>query len=208
MKGCIPDKEKRKFHTMGLHTPIAYFNKVLQQDLIIVDGLMGDLNFEEGGNPVQMNRIIVGKDPVRIDAYAAHLMGYGVDEIDYIRIAESIGVGSADINRANIEELNKDKLGKKIKVSRRAQSFRKYIEEVDACSACYGSLIHALDRLDDKGTLPRLKEKLYIGQGYKNKSCSGIGIGQCTKGLSKYVQGCPPSAKEIIDFLEKNLGRE
>jgi len=52
LKGCIPDKEKRRFHTMGLHKPIAYLNKALKQDLIIVDGLIGDLNFEEGGNPV------------------------------------------------------------------------------------------------------------------------------------------------------------
>jgi len=58
MKGCIPDSEKRKFHTMGLHKPIAYLNKLIKQSLIIVDGMNGDLNFEEGGNPVQMNRII------------------------------------------------------------------------------------------------------------------------------------------------------
>ncbi|NLN42018.1 MAG: DUF362 domain-containing protein [Clostridiales bacterium] len=26
MKGCIPNSEKRRFHTMGLHKPIAYLN--------------------------------------------------------------------------------------------------------------------------------------------------------------------------------------
>ncbi len=50
MKGCIPNKEKRRFHTMGLHKPIAYLNKILKQNLIVVDGIIGgDLNFEEGG---------------------------------------------------------------------------------------------------------------------------------------------------------------
>jgi len=44
IKGCITDKENRKFHTMGLHTPIAYLNKVLQQDLVIVDRFMGDIS--------------------------------------------------------------------------------------------------------------------------------------------------------------------
>ena len=34
---------------MGLHKPIAYLNKAIKQHLIIVDGIMGDLNFEEGG---------------------------------------------------------------------------------------------------------------------------------------------------------------
>ncbi len=44
-------RKKRRFHTMGLHKPIAYLNKILKQDLIVVDGIIGDLNFEEGGKP-------------------------------------------------------------------------------------------------------------------------------------------------------------
>jgi hypothetical protein len=39
---------------MGLHKPIAYLNKLVKQNLIIVDGLNGDLNFEEGGNPIHV----------------------------------------------------------------------------------------------------------------------------------------------------------
>ncbi|MDF2615021.1 MAG: iron-sulfur cluster-binding protein [Clostridia bacterium] len=205
MKGCITDKEKRKFHTMGLHKPIAYLNKVVKQDLIIVDGLMGDLNFEEGGNPVQMNRVIAAKDPVLMDAYAAHLMGYEVDEIEYIRIAEAIGIGSADIRHANIDELNKDKLGRKISPTRRVQHLAKHVDEKDACSACYGSLIHALDRMDNKGSLTKLKKKIYIGQGYKNQNCPGIGIGECAKHSDEYIPGCPPSAKQILQYLENNV---
>ena len=30
LKGCIPDSEKRRFHSMGLHRPIALLNKVLK----------------------------------------------------------------------------------------------------------------------------------------------------------------------------------
>lgn len=66
----------------------------------------GDLNFEEGGNSVQMNRIIAGKDPVLIDAYAANLLGFEIDEVPYIGLAEKIGVGSADLVRADIVELS------------------------------------------------------------------------------------------------------
>ena len=108
MKGCIPDSEKRRFHTMGLHKPIACLNKLIKQDLIIVDGMNGDLNFEEGGNPVQMNRIFAGKDPVLIDAFAANLMGFTVGEIPYIGMAERIGVGTANLKSADIVELNRD----------------------------------------------------------------------------------------------------
>lgn len=51
LKGCIPDYEKRRFHAMGLHKPIAALAAVLKPKLTIVDGLCGDLNFEEGGTP-------------------------------------------------------------------------------------------------------------------------------------------------------------
>ncbi|MDR0197317.1 MAG: DUF362 domain-containing protein, partial [Oscillospiraceae bacterium] len=30
LKGCISDREKRRFHTMGLHRPIAYLNSVIK----------------------------------------------------------------------------------------------------------------------------------------------------------------------------------
>jgi len=150
MKGCITDSEKRKFHTMGLHKPIAYLNKLIKQNLIIVDGMNGDLNFEEGGNPVQMNRIIAGKDPVLVDAYAAHLMGFSIEEVPYIAMAEDIGAGSTDLANADIIELNKDNGSRRIAPSRRVQQLSRYITGDSACSACYGSLIYALERLNEK----------------------------------------------------------
>lgn len=205
MKGCIPDSEKRKFHTMGLHKPIACLNKLIKQNLIIVDGMNGDLSFEEGGNPVQMNRIIAGKDPVLIDAYAAHLMGFSVEEIPYIGMAEDIGVGSADLENADIAELNKDNGSRKLTPSRRVQQLSRHIIEGSACSACYGSLVYALERLDEKGLLSRLEEKLYIGQKYKNMQGKGIGIGACTSGFDRCVKGCPPKARDIVDYLEEHI---
>ncbi len=203
LKGCIPNVEKRKFHTMGLHKPIAYLNKILKSNLIIVDGLMGDLNFEEGGNPVQMNRIMAGVDPVLIDSYVAELMGFDISEVPYIQIAEQIGVGSSQLNKANINELNKDTLGSKIKFSRKIENLAKHVKEKDACSACYGSLIHALERLNENGQLNNLHDIIHIGQGFKGKKIKGIGVGNCTKGCEKNLGGCPPKAKDILQFLEK-----
>jgi len=204
MKGCIPDKEKRRFHTMGLHKPIAYLNKLLKPSFTIVDGLIGDLDFEEGGNPVEMNRIIAGKDPVLIDAYAAELMGYDPYDIDYIKMAEHIGVGSAGLLDAHIIELNSDYGVQKrfTNAGSKTRYLAKWLEEDEACSACYGSLIHALARLDEQGLLKRLDKKIYIGQGYKGKTIDAIGIGSCTRGFSCSIGGCPPKAKDIVDFLK------
>lgn len=47
-KGVIPNSEKRRYHTMGLHKPIAHLNTVVRNDFILVDNICGDLDFEEG----------------------------------------------------------------------------------------------------------------------------------------------------------------
>ena len=189
---------------MGLHKPIAHLNLAVKSSLIIIDGLMGDLNFEEGGNPVEMNRIIMGMDPVLLDTYSAELMGLSPDEVPYIKIAEEIGVGSSDISKADIFHLNEDRTTKRTARSQRAQSLAKHVEAKDACSACYGSLLHALDRLDERGLLGPSLPSLYIGQGYKGKKGEGTGIGTCTSDLSRNLKGCPPSAGEILRFLQKD----
>ena len=108
-KGCLPDREKRRFHAEGLMKPIAALAAALKPDLTIVDSICGDLNFEEGGNPVQMNLMMMGKDPVLVDAYVAESMGFSPKEIAYIPLAEQLGVGSSDLSQAKITEFDADK---------------------------------------------------------------------------------------------------
>jgi len=86
-KGLIPNSEKRRFHTLGLHKPIAHLNTVIHQDFILLDNICGDLDFEEGGNPVVMNRVLGFWDPVLCDSFAAESMGYRPSDIAYIRLA-------------------------------------------------------------------------------------------------------------------------
>jgi hypothetical protein len=146
---------------------------------------------------------MIGKDPVLIDSYGAELIGYSPDDIDYIPIAAELGIGSMDVEKAHIVEINQDKsTGKRFARSRKAEMLGKYIEEKDACSACYGSLIHALERMDEKGTIRGVKEKIKIGQGFKDYKGQGVGIGKCTSGCEYSVKGCPPKAKDIVDFME------
>ena len=102
MKGLIPNSEKRRFHSLGLHKPIAHLNTAIRQDFIVVDNICGDLDFEDGGNPVVMNRILAGRDPVLIDAYVCHMMHYKVSDVPYVELAGKLGVGCPDIRRADI----------------------------------------------------------------------------------------------------------
>ena len=216
LKGLIPDDEKRRFHTIGLHQPVAYLSKVITQNLVIADGIMGDLTFEEGGTPVPMNRILVARDPVLIDSYVCDTLGYRVKEVQHLSLAMSLGVGNGDRQKARIVELNKASCTSKVIKANGAlaslASLARMIEDREACSVCYGSLIHALQRIKGKGRLSSILEPLHIGQGYKGSGGKGIGIGHCTEGFSSRLPGCPPQAVDIVHFLEKlterlHLGR-
>lgn len=205
LKGCIPDREKRRFHTLGLNRPIAYLAKALPVNLVVVDAINGDLSFEEGGSPVSMNRIIVGKDPVLVDTYGAGLLGYSRNEIEYIEDAVKLGVGSGELASARIFEYNSgEKSGTVFKPGLQVRRLAGCVVEKAACSACYGSLIHALQRLDQIGKLAQV-EQLFIGQGFKKEERDGIGIGSCTAGFSSFIPGCPPSAHQIVEFLRNML---
>lgn len=198
LKGCIPDSEKRRFHTIGLHKPIAALNAILRPSLHIIDSVCGDLSFEEGGNPVTANRIMLGFDPVLLDSFGAQLIGYKPDDIAYLRIARDYGIGKYVSDDTEIIELNSDNRPVvNLKHTSKSQRLSRYIEEDSACSACYASLIYALDKVG------KIKaDKIKIGQGFRGKTLKGLGVGRCTSGCEKYVNGCPPKASDIIEMLE------
>lgn len=206
MKGLIPASEKRRFHQLGLDKPIAVLNKLIRPNLTVVDGIIGDLSFEEGGNPVRMNRLFAGCDPVLIDAYAATLLGYKPTDIGHLRHAAAIGVGSMDLGKARIEELNRPTAKTAdTTATHMAERYLQLIDQRQACSACVGSLIHGLKRVSESKRLHRTAGKIKIGQGFKERSGLGIGIGNCTRGLLKHLPGCPPSALDIRAFIEEEL---
>ncbi len=202
LKGVISDRSKRLFHTWGLHEPIAALNTIRKCNLIIVDSINGDLDFEEGGTPVETNRMFMGSDPLLIDTLAAELLGYPFEAIPYLGIAHKLGVGSKELSKATYRELNKPQEAATYKVSRRASRLAQYSEAKEACSACYGNLLHALGRLEEQGKIGHLKEKIKIGQGFKGYNGEGIGVGICTQGLTHSLKGCPPKALQMVEFLE------
>lgn len=203
MKGLLPNSEKRRFHAMGLHKPIAHLAKVIPQNFILVDNICGDLDFEDGGNPVVMNRIFAGRDPVLIDAYVCHLMHYEISDVPYILMAEELGVGSSDISHANIRTDALDE-EKPMPRSRKVVEVSDTVEEVDSCSACYGYLIPALDRLRQEGLLDKLNDKICIGQGYRKKK-GKLGIGHCTSEFCFHLEGCPPVENDVYHFLKNYI---
>lgn len=203
LKGLLPNSEKRRFHSMGLHRPIAHLSAAFHQDFIIVDNICGDVDFEEGGNPVTMNRIFCCKDPVLCDSFGCRTLGLSIDDVPYIRMAEALGIGSSELEKAKLIQLNPCTVEKAPGSSRKLKQLEKYTAPKDACSACYGMLIHALDKMDRCGELWGHQQKICIGQGYRGAE-GEIGVGSCTAGCSRNLPGCPPSAEDILSFLREN----
>ena len=202
MKGIIPNREKRHFHSMGLHKPIAHLNTGIHQSLIVTDNICGDLDFEDGGNPVVRNCVMLSRDAVLTDAYACRLLHIDQDEVPYIGLAERLGVGSADLGRAKIKIIDGADAcaDENLPTAEKVISLRDAASEVESCSACYGCMIGALQMLKDDGLLGSLDEKVCIGQGYRGKK-GLLGVGNCTSRFAVCIHGCPPTETQIYEGL-------
>lgn len=222
MKGCIPASEKRRFHRMGLHEPIGHLSAGIRQDFILADAICPDLTFEDGGNPVQLDRLVCAADPVLMDAYARKMIGYDKGEVEYIRIAEECQVGCGDLSRAKVTCILEKQEDGRIEytdgtapgsIGREEGDYRKILKlkemvcDVDSCSACYGTLIPVLHGLEKEGLLESLPGGLCIGQGYRGRK-GEIGIGNCTSGFDVFLKGCPPSEENMDRFLRDIICKE
>lgn len=229
MKGLLPNTEKRHFHAMGLHRPIAHLAKGIHQDFIVVDHICGDLDFEDGGNPVVKNCIMAARDPVLVDTYVCGLLHYGIEEVPYIQMAEQLGAGSTDLAHAKIGVLAEegelenrtdgadgsgrvvirylqgdDIWDEELPYADKVVAVQDVVQEVESCSACYGYLLPALDQLREEGLLEQLREKICIGQGYRGKQ-GKLGVGNCTSRFDFCVKGCPPTETEIYEALKRYI---
>ena len=200
LKGCLPDYEKRRFHAEGLMEPIAALASALRPNLVIVDSICGDLNFEEGGNPVHTNRMFLGTDPVQIDAYGCRLMGLSPADVPYLAFAEEWGAGSMKLEPGDVVSLNEPTDASAYPApSGLVKSLTRRVKADNACSACYASLVRAL-YLAKERHLP-IGQDIAIGQGWRGKCFLGLGVGNCCRGAASCVPGCPPSAADILTFL-------
>lgn len=211
IKGLVPSVEKRHFHKLGLHEPIAHLNAAIRQDFIVVDHICGDLDFEDGGNPVIRNCVMAAMDPVLVDSYVCKLLHYTADDVPYIRIAEKLGVGSADLTNLRIRTLGKDgskEEDEELPRPKKVVAVMDAVQEVESCSACYGYLLPALDQLREEGLLEELlavlPDKICIGQGYRGQT-GKIGVGNCTKDFDFHIKGCPPVESQIYEGLKRYL---
>ena len=204
LKGCIPDAEKRRFHAQGLMKPIAALASALRPHLTLVDSLCGDLNFEEGGNPVRTNRMLLGTDPVQLDAYCCELLGLQPADVGYLPLAERYGAGSLAWRPEDIVALNEPCPAAQSRADGRlVRELSRSVAAESACSACYGSLIRALYQYREQ-TGRTYRGPVAIGQGFRGKVPEGLGVGACCRGAARSVSGGPPTAAAILRALRES----
>ena len=105
--GAIDNNTRRAWHRQGLHQCIADFSTFLKPTLVVIDAtrIMLDHGPQGPGKLAHPHEIILSRDPVAADAYAATLFGRKPFDIPHIRIAQEMGVGCADLAKVKVERI-------------------------------------------------------------------------------------------------------
>ena len=90
--GFLPRKNQGIYHPK-IHEVILDLNRIFRSNLCLIDGRMG-LEGVVGGNPRNLGCIILGRNPVSVDATMARVMGFDPEKIRHIVEAEKHGLGS------------------------------------------------------------------------------------------------------------------
>jgi uncharacterized protein (DUF362 family) len=97
MFGLLPEKRKFKYHLRGISKVIVDINTVLKPAFTVIDGFIAmEGKGPTNGNPVTMDTIIAGKDPVATDATACRVMGFDPHTISHIKRAHEQALGEID----------------------------------------------------------------------------------------------------------------
>jgi uncharacterized protein (DUF362 family) len=95
----LPQRRKKS----GLHSKLGeilpYLAKIVRSDMIVVDGITAmEGNGPLIGTPRELGVVVVGVNPVSVDAVCACMIGFDPREIGYLDIANAMGLGEIDID--------------------------------------------------------------------------------------------------------------
>jgi uncharacterized protein (DUF362 family) len=101
MMGALASKGS--MHSGGsLSKNIVDLASILKPSVSVVDGIIGGEGHETSGNPVRMNLVIAGTDPVAVDAVGAAVMGIPPNEVKHLLLAERQGLGTCNLDEITV----------------------------------------------------------------------------------------------------------
>jgi len=107
---------KASMHT-SLSKNIVDLAAVVKPSVAVVDGIIAGEGHETSGNPVEMNLVIAGTDPVAVDAVGAAVMSIPPQAVKHLRLAEERGLGTCRLERIQILGEPLEKVRKKFRTS-------------------------------------------------------------------------------------------
>jgi len=81
---------------------IADLASVIRPSISVVDGIIAGEGHETSGNPVEMNLVIAGTDPVAVDAVGAAVMDILPTDVKHLILAEKKGLGTCDLEEITV----------------------------------------------------------------------------------------------------------
>ncbi|MEM3627218.1 MAG: DUF362 domain-containing protein [Candidatus Bathyarchaeia archaeon] len=100
MMGALASKGA--MHNGHLNENIADLASILKPSLTVIDGIIAGEGHETSGNPVEMNLVIAGSDPVAVDAVGAAVMGISPTDVKHLVLAEKKGLGTCRLEKINV----------------------------------------------------------------------------------------------------------
>ena len=100
MMGALASKGS--MHKGSLSKNIVDLASVLRPSISVVDGIIAGEGHETSGNPVEMNLVIAGTDPVAVDAVGAAVMGISPTDVKHLVLAEKKGLGTCDLEKITV----------------------------------------------------------------------------------------------------------
>lgn len=86
----------------SLSENIVDLASVLTPRVAVVDGIIAGEGHESSGNPVEMNLVIAGTDPVAVDSVGAAVMGVVPEDVKHLVLAEKKGLGTCDLEQITV----------------------------------------------------------------------------------------------------------
>jgi len=100
MMGALASKGS--MHKGKLSHNIADLASILRPSISVVDGIIAGEGHETSGNPVEMNLVIAGTDPVAVDAVGAAVMGIPPTDVKHLVLAEEKGLGTCTLDEITV----------------------------------------------------------------------------------------------------------
>lgn len=115
MMGALASKGS--MHTGSLSENIVDLASILRPSVSVVDGIIAGEGHETSGNPVKMDLVIAGTDPVAVDAVGAVVMGISPTDIKHLLLAEKQGLGTCRLEKITVLGESIDKVRRKFRRS-------------------------------------------------------------------------------------------